>query len=100
MKLIRIACAAIAVGLLGASPALALNNPLDSGPLADFLNIFRQSAIPRQTVMWMHGQKPGTIVISTSHRRLYYVLGNGRALEYGVALGDGVSPGLVQRQFR
>src|SRR3954451_17714174 len=87
MKLIRIACAAIAVGLLGAPPALALNNPLDSGPLADFLNIFRQSAIPRQTVMWTHGQKPGTIVISTSHRRLYYVLGNRRALEYGVGVG-------------
>src|SRR4051795_10597786 len=87
MKLIRIGCAAIAVGLLGASPALALNNPLDSGPLADFLNIFRQSAIPRRTVMWTHGQKPGTIVIPTSQRRLYYVLRNGQALEYGVGVG-------------
>jgi lipoprotein-anchoring transpeptidase ErfK/SrfK len=35
----------------------------------------------------MRGQKPGTIIISTSHRRLYYVLGNGRALEYGIGVG-------------
>ena len=62
-----------------ASPALA-NNPLDSGPLADFLNIFRQAAIPRQTVLWTHGYAPGTIVISTRYRRLYYVLGPGRAV--------------------
>jgi hypothetical protein len=32
MKLIRIACAAIAVGLLGASPALSFNNPLAIPP--------------------------------------------------------------------
>jgi lipoprotein-anchoring transpeptidase ErfK/SrfK len=69
-----------------ASPAVA-NNPLDSGPLADFLNIFRQAAMPRQTVVWTHGYAPGTIVISTRYRRLYYVLGHGRALEYGVGVG-------------
>jgi lipoprotein-anchoring transpeptidase ErfK/SrfK len=69
-----------------ASPASA-NNPLASGPLADFLNIFRQPAIPRQLVAWTHGYEPGTVVISTSRRRLYYVLGNGRALEYGVGVG-------------
>jgi lipoprotein-anchoring transpeptidase ErfK/SrfK len=74
------------LALLGASPAVA-NNPLDSGPLADFLNIFRQSAIPRQQVIWTHGYEPGTVVISTSRRRLYYVLGKGQALEYGVGVG-------------
>jgi lipoprotein-anchoring transpeptidase ErfK/SrfK len=74
------------LALLGASPAVA-NNPLDSGPLADFLNIFHQSAIPRQQVIWTHGYEPGTAVISTSRRRLYYVLGKGQALEYGVGVG-------------
>ena len=29
----------------------------------------------------------GTIVVSTSARRLYYVLGNGTAIEYGVGVG-------------
>jgi lipoprotein-anchoring transpeptidase ErfK/SrfK len=83
----KIAGSAVLLAVLSGSPALAYNNPLDSGPLADFLNIFRQSAIPRRTVMWTHGQRPGTIVISTSQRRLYYVLRNGQALEYGVGVG-------------
>ena len=31
--------------------------------------------------------RAGTIVVSTSERRLYYVLGNGQALRYGVGVG-------------
>ena len=69
-------------------PASALANPFDRGALADFLNIFRQQAIPRQTVIWKHPEyKKGTVVISTKERRLYYVLGGGQALEYGVGVG-------------
>src|SRR3954452_4692926 len=83
----KFAGSAVLLAVLSGSPALAYNNPLDSGPLADFLNIFRQSAIPRRTVIWTHGQKPGIIVISTSQRRLYCVLRNGQALEYGVGVG-------------
>jgi lipoprotein-anchoring transpeptidase ErfK/SrfK len=83
----KFAGGALALVMLGGTPALASTNPLDSGPIADFLNIFRQSAIPRRTVIWTHGQRPGTIVISTSQRRLYYVLGRGQALEYGVGVG-------------
>jgi lipoprotein-anchoring transpeptidase ErfK/SrfK len=72
---------------LSFSPAHA-NNPLNSGPLADFLNIFHQQAIPPQVVVWKHPQfKKGDIVISTTERRLYYVLGNGQAIEYGVGVG-------------
>ncbi len=36
---------------------------------------------------WNGRRAPGTIVISTSQRGLYYVLGNGRALRYGVGVG-------------
>jgi lipoprotein-anchoring transpeptidase ErfK/SrfK len=32
-----------------------------------------------------HG--PNTIIIDTSERRLYYTLGNGRAIKYGVGVG-------------
>ncbi|MGV7033761.1 L,D-transpeptidase [Methylobacterium symbioticum] len=82
----RIAVLALAAGLgLGASPALA--GPFDSGPLADFMNIFRTQAIPRETVAWSGKEKPGTIVVSTSQRRLYYVLGGGAAIRYGVGVG-------------
>ena len=30
---------------------------------------------------------PGTVVISTGQRRLYYVLGGGQAIQYGVGVG-------------
>jgi lipoprotein-anchoring transpeptidase ErfK/SrfK len=70
------------------SPLLALANPLDRGSLADFINVFREQAIPRQVVIWRHSEfKRGTVVISTKERRLYYVLGGGQAIEYGVGVG-------------
>ena len=71
--------------LLGAAaPASAL---VDSGPIADFFNQFRQQAIPREVVGYSGGEKPGTVVVSTGQRRLYYVLGGGRAIRYGVGVG-------------
>ena len=77
----------LAVWVLALSgPARAYDNPL-TGALSDFFNIFSEQAIPRRTVPWNGRQTPGTIVISTSQRRLYYVLGNGQALRYGVGVG-------------
>jgi len=70
------------------SSAQALENPLNRGPVADFVNKFRMQAIPRQIVVWRHPEfKKGTIVVSTKERRLYYVLGGGEAFEYGVGVG-------------
>ena len=43
-------------------------------------------------VTWHASHQPGTIVISTSQRRLYYVLGQGQAIQYGVGVGR---PGLT-----
>ncbi|SEG09984.1 L,D-transpeptidase [Bosea lathyri] len=75
------------VAVLGLSaPAFAYDNPLSRG-LADFLNIFSEQPIPRQVVPWNGKQAPGTVVISTSQRRLYYILGNHQALRYGVGVG-------------
>ncbi len=69
-------------------PAQALENPFDRGGLADFVNLFREQAIPAQVVSWTHPEyKKGTVVVSTQKRRLYYVLGNGKAIEYGVGVG-------------
>lgn len=78
----------LALGLCGASPTAAVASPLDRGPIADFINIFREQAIPRQVVVWRHPEhKKGTVVVSTKERRLYYVLGQGQAVEYGVGVG-------------
>ena len=37
--------------------------------------------------MAFSGYAPGTIVVNTSERRLYFVLGNGTAIRYGVGVG-------------
>ena len=42
--------------------------------------------IPREIVPF-HGYAPGTVVVSTSERRLYYVLGGGQAVRYGIGVG-------------
>jgi lipoprotein-anchoring transpeptidase ErfK/SrfK len=41
----------------------------------------------RQTVAYSGGHVPGTVVVSTGERRLYYVLGNGQAIRYGIGVG-------------
>jgi lipoprotein-anchoring transpeptidase ErfK/SrfK len=45
------------------------------------------SPIPRQTVRFDQSVAAGTIVIETSERRLYYVLGNGKAIKFAVGVG-------------
>jgi lipoprotein-anchoring transpeptidase ErfK/SrfK len=45
------------------------------------------SPIPRQVVRFDGRYAPGTIVISTEERRLYYVTQRGEAIQYGVGVG-------------
>lgn len=45
------------------------------------------SPLARTTVNYPTRHRPGTIVISTSERRLYFILGNGQAIRYGVGVG-------------
>ncbi|HVY52450.1 MAG TPA: L,D-transpeptidase [Devosia sp.] len=47
----------------------------------------RYSAIPREVVPYETKYKPGTIIVETSERRLYFVLPNGEALRYGIGVG-------------
>lgn len=41
----------------------------------------------RQQVVFDGDYPSGTIVVNTPERRLYYVLGNGRAIRYGIGVG-------------
>ncbi|MGV3633941.1 MAG: L,D-transpeptidase family protein [Pseudorhodoplanes sp.] len=43
--------------------------------------------IPRQTVAFPGNYAPGTIIVRHREKRLYFVLGNGQAIQYGVAVG-------------
>ncbi|WP_420135818.1 L,D-transpeptidase family protein [Rhodopseudomonas sp.] len=55
----------------------------------------------RQEVAFQTKEPAGTIVVDTSHTYLYYVLGNGRAMRYGVRVGrDGFTWTGVQKITR
>ncbi|MEH3119576.1 MAG: L,D-transpeptidase [Methylorubrum populi] len=43
--------------------------------------------IPREIVGYGSRYAPGTVVVSTAERRLYYVLPDGQAIRYGVGVG-------------
>jgi lipoprotein-anchoring transpeptidase ErfK/SrfK len=86
--------------LLGASALLAgcaTNSTSDRANYGDRLGEkFPLKAIPidkikpelrRQEVAYDTGHAAGTIVVDTPARRLYYVLGNGRAMRYGIGVG-------------
>jgi lipoprotein-anchoring transpeptidase ErfK/SrfK len=47
---------------------------------------FSAPTLAREIVQF-RGEAPGTIVVRTSERRLYYVLGDGRAVRYPVGVG-------------
>lgn len=88
-----LAAALAAVLLLGVatpSQAARVYNP-DSNRWEDAATVVahsrRASPIPRQTVPYKTNLKPGTIVVETSERRLYFVLPGGMAIKYGVGVG-------------
>ncbi len=41
----------------------------------------------KKTVSFRGNYKPGTIIIKTGKRKLYFVLKNGKAIEYGIGVG-------------
>ena len=43
--------------------------------------------LQRQVVAYAGNEAPGTIIIDTQHTFLYYVLGDGQAIRYGIGVG-------------
>jgi lipoprotein-anchoring transpeptidase ErfK/SrfK len=52
-----------------------------------FFGTYQIARIPREVVAAPEKAKPGTIIIKTSERRLYYVMEDGKALRYGIGVG-------------
>jgi lipoprotein-anchoring transpeptidase ErfK/SrfK len=79
-----LACAAATI-----APAAAYEiDPLTRQPLVAAEGVVPQAtAIPREIVPFEGRYKAGTIVVSTGERRLYYVVGDGTAVRYGVGVG-------------
>ncbi len=81
------AIAAVAFLVSTATTAIADPNDLsDNGPMAALFGV-RSSPIPREVVAYHAGSAPGTIIVNTSERRLYYVLPGGQAIRYGIGVG-------------
>jgi lipoprotein-anchoring transpeptidase ErfK/SrfK len=81
---------AIAVVMLTASHANPIFDPFGlftRGAPVDRPDMYGGSSQTRGMVSYPGGERPGTIVISTSQRRLYYIVGNGRAISYGIGVG-------------
>jgi lipoprotein-anchoring transpeptidase ErfK/SrfK len=71
---------ALGIGVIAAGSASAQGFPffgLSGG----------SSPIPRTVVSYSASYRPGTIVINTPERRLYFLLGKGQAIRYGIGVG-------------
>ena len=75
------------LGIYGANSAPA--GAQTSGQVWSFQTPFGilYGVIPREVVDYPTPRAGGTIVVSTTQRRLYYVLGGGKAIRYGIAVG-------------
>jgi lipoprotein-anchoring transpeptidase ErfK/SrfK len=80
---------AVAAVAVMADSAHAVFDPLTRQPLQESYSDSRAqaTAVRRETVRYDGRYGAGTIVISTSERRMYYVLGNGQAIRYGIGVG-------------
>jgi lipoprotein-anchoring transpeptidase ErfK/SrfK len=87
--------------VIAASAAGAQAEPLSLAPAGSFLTspfnqILRDPAggaaapaaqLRRQVVEYPSREASGTIIVDTAHTYLYYVLGGGKALRYGIGVG-------------
>ncbi|WP_439573253.1 L,D-transpeptidase [Phreatobacter sp.] len=94
MRRLAIACA-LSLAALAAAPAANASvlidpdtrQPMSALPFTAPREAARAPAIPREVVAFSGAYAPGTVVVNTSERRLYFVLGNGQAVRYGVGVG-------------
>jgi lipoprotein-anchoring transpeptidase ErfK/SrfK len=72
--------------------------PAQAAPSEDGVAPFELPArLKRQIVSYATREAPGTVVIDTPNTYLYYVLGSGRAIRYGIGVGrDGFTWSGVQ----
>jgi lipoprotein-anchoring transpeptidase ErfK/SrfK len=80
---------------------LAMTDPTSDYPSSIFDELMRPPAAPpvdaedaglaaqlrRQVVAYPTAEAPGTVVVDTAHTYLYFVLGGGKAIRYGIGVG-------------
>lgn len=89
MRRLHATLLAAAFGAALAPAAVAYEiDPLTREPIIPYQDTrAKATPIPREEVDYSSKYAPGTIIVSTVERRMYYILGNGRAVRYGVGVG-------------
>ncbi|HLL28897.1 MAG TPA: L,D-transpeptidase [Xanthobacteraceae bacterium] len=77
----------LASAMLAPASAQDVRNPAPVEIPTLFGTIIIGTNFPRETVTFTENQPAGTIIVNTKQRRLYYVLGNGKAIRYAIAVG-------------
>ena len=79
-------------------PAPSAPPPVQAAPSEDEDSVAELPArLKRQVVSYARREAPGTIIIDTPNTYLYYVLGGGQAIRYGIGVGrDGFTWSGVQ----
>jgi lipoprotein-anchoring transpeptidase ErfK/SrfK len=74
---------------IGTSPTEQMQPaPLVAPPSQDQgISVERPARLKRQIVSYATREAPGTIIIDTPNTHLYYVLGGGQAVRYGIGVG-------------
>src|SRR5882672_8482073 len=68
-------------------PTEAAPPPVTVAPSQDEGTVVMPARLKRQVVNYATREAPGTIIIDTPNTYLYYVLGNGQAIRYGIGVG-------------
>ena len=91
--------AALSCGVAKADPLFAFLAPpvqsqfapqvqaVEPAPAEESDNAQLAPRLQRQTVAYTGTEAPGTVIIDTPHTFLYYVVGNGKAIRYGIGVG-------------
>ncbi|HET7190933.1 MAG TPA: L,D-transpeptidase [Pseudolabrys sp.] len=93
------AAAALSCGIAKADPLFDFLTPpvrtqiapqvqaVEPAPSEDSENAQLPPRLQRQVVAYAGTETPGTIIIDTPHTFLYYVVGGGKAIRYGIGVG-------------
>jgi lipoprotein-anchoring transpeptidase ErfK/SrfK len=95
------AAAALSCGAAKAEPLFSFLTPptqtqiapqdesqaVESAPADEHDDAKPAPRLQRQIVDYASKEAPGTVIIDTPHTFLYYVLGNGKAIRYGIGVG-------------
>jgi lipoprotein-anchoring transpeptidase ErfK/SrfK len=90
-----IAAAALSCGTAQAEPLFAFLSPTQNQIVAPQYAPTEQATddaqldprLQRKIVNYASNEAPGTVIIDTPHTVLYFVLGNGQAIRYGIGVG-------------